>query len=548
MVEQNSHEEARSPRERIARIRTIVGRGFSYWKGSLLLLLLGGAVAIVAAMHAQRVYRSECTVFAKPRIRTDERDDSGTSPEAMARQAARLKDMLTTRGRLESAIKTFHLYPETLAGKTMLDAVEQMKPHVGFRALEGAQYVISFDGNDPDAVKDVTQYLSDTLIGDYASGDLDDLKQEADFLAQEEERSLTGLEEATKALTIFLADHPEFALEAKQAAQTPFGPSPNAGIPLMPKLPRDAAAITDPELAALYRERSRLEGEVRSAAAIARGLPPGTASSKQLDEQIVQAQVETDAAAKRVAETQADLASKSNLTEDHPDMRAARLAADAAARRLHEAKVQLAALQQLKASGAGASLPDASHVAPEIAEKLKQVDAQILARRAQVKPRPASAARSADPEPSSSSRVAVAAPSSPVVSAVVELETDWQRLLRALNDAKSRHDDVKTRTERAKLALEAARAQASERMAILDPPFRPTHPSKGGRTNAAITGMALALLLAIAYATVRVTLDDRLIDADDVRALGVTPVLGVVPRLEAAPSRSSKEAHDDAAA
>ena len=43
------------------------------------------------------------------------------------------------------------------------------------------------------------------------------------FLDEEERASLTGLESATRALTIFLAAHPEFAPEAKQATATAFG-------------------------------------------------------------------------------------------------------------------------------------------------------------------------------------------------------------------------------------------------------------------------------------------------------------------------------------
>jgi uncharacterized protein involved in exopolysaccharide biosynthesis len=126
---------------------------------------------------------------------------------------------------------------------------------------------------------------------------------------------------------------------------------------------------------------------------------------------------------------------------------------------------------------------------------------------------------------------------------VVELETEWQRLLRALSDTRAHHDDLKLRAQRARLALEAAHAQASERMAIVDPPYRPTHPSKGGRTNIALAGLAMALLLAVAYASARASLDDTLIDADDVDALGLAPVLGVVPKL----GLTAKEAPVDAA-
>jgi uncharacterized protein involved in exopolysaccharide biosynthesis len=537
MVEQKRHDEARSPRERIARLRTVAARGKSYWRGSLAVLLLGGGIAFTVAVNVQRVYRSECTVFAKPRIRTDDRDDTSTSPLELSRQSGRLKDMLTTRARLEGAVRKFGLYPETTSTKTMLDAVEQMKPHVGFRALDGAQYVISFDGSDPQMVQNVTGYLADSLIGEFAAGDLSVLQREADFLGEEEQGALTGLEGATRALTLFLASHPEFALEAKQAAATPFGafaPNPAAGIPLLPKSSADAAT-TDPELAALLRERSRLDGEARTAAAVARGLAPAyppsargassrDASKRPLEDPIAQAQTELESAAKRVAETQADLASKSNLTEDHPDMRAARMAADAAARRLHEARVKLGALQQIAAPGARADL---SQTPPELAEKLRQIDALIAARRAR-------AASSAAPDSQS--------PAAPLAKTVVDLETEWQRLLRALNEAKSNHEALKLRTERAKLALEAARSQASERMAVIDPPYRPTHPSKGGRTQVAVGGLAMAYLLAIAYAALRVALDDTLFDAEDVEALGVVSVLGVVPHIASA---SRKELHRD---
>jgi uncharacterized protein involved in exopolysaccharide biosynthesis len=518
-------------RDRLARGRARIRRALGYWRGVAVLCAVGGALSVAFASRVVHAYRSESTVFARPRIRTDDRDDSSMSPDQMLRQAARLKDMLTTRSRLETVIKRFHLYGETVAHRTMLDAVEEMKPHVGFRSLEGAQYVISFDGDDPDTVQKVTEYLSKSLIEDYAAADLEDLHREADFLAREEDRSLGGLEESTRALTVFLAAHPEFAMEAKQAA-SPFGVNPTAGIPLMPKPNPLAAPVMDPELAALYRERVRLEGEVRASTVSDGGVAQATASGRELSVAIAQAQAQVEAAAKRVAEAQADLASKSNLTDDHPDMRAARLTADAAARQLHEANAALASLQQRKATGA--ALPP-SLAPPEIADKLRRIDGELAVRHA-------ARARTS----SSSAGEGAGSGPNPAVTAVVELETEWQRLLRALNEAKADHDDLKLRAERAKLALEAARAQASERMAIVDPPYRPTHPSKGGRANAAAAGLAMTLLLGVAYASARVALDDTLLDADDVEALGLVPVLGVLPELGGGRKAGSKELSVDA--
>jgi len=543
MAEQKGHEETRSPRERLARICTLMRRGLGYWRGMVVIGVVGAVLAVFFAMQVKRVYRSECTIFVKGGMRTrgeGENETPDTSMEAMTRQEARLKDMLTTRARLEGAIRTFHLYPQTVASRTMLDAVEGMKPHVGFRSIEGAQYVISFDGDSQDQVFEVTQYLADSLIDDYAEGDLRDLEREAEFLAQQEHASLSGLEDATKALTEFLATHPEFAVEAQQAASTPFGASAAAaGIPFMPRSSKHASATpapvpSDPELAALWRERARLEAEARNASTAARGMsPPPFASAKQVDDQIGQAQGEVEAAAKHVAETQADLASKSNLTEDHPDMRAARMAAEAAARRLHESKVKLEALQQLKANGAQAPTP--IDVPSGLADKLRSIDAQITARRAQLeKNAPDGKDAAAVPPP----------PHQAPVPPVVELETEWQRMLRALGDARSHHDDLVSRAERSRLALEAARANAKQRVAIVDPPFRPTHPTKGGRANAAIAGLALTMLVAMGYATLRVTLADSLVDADDVVALGIVPVLGTIPRIP----RNTEASNDRVAA
>jgi hypothetical protein len=531
--QQIRHGEARgaiAARERVARMRTLAVRGLTYWKGAVAILILGAAVSVGIAESLHPVYRAECTVFAKARIHTDDRDDGAPSPDQVLRQAARLKDMLTTRGRLESAIKMFGLYPETLANKSMQDAVEEMKPHVGFRSLEGALYVISFDGPGPYTVQKVTEYLSDSLIDDYAASDVDDLRRDADFLTKEEESSLDGLEEATRALTAFLAAHPEFAIEAKQAA-TPFGPSQTAGIPLLPKVRAEGPA--DPELAALYREHNRLDSEVHGAAAFGTGAPLTLSSNKQIDDQLAQSQAEVEAAAKRVAEAQADIAAKSNLTEDHPDMRAARMAAAAAARQFHEAKVTYASVQQLKATGTLQA--DPMRVPPEIAEKLRQVDTQISARRGRL-------AKSRD------SSAAADRPTNPEVRSVVELETEWQRLLRALGEARSHHDDLKVRSERSKLALSAARVKANEQMAVVDPPFRPTHPSKGGRTKAALAGLVMTLLLSVGYATARVAVDDTLLDGDDVEGLGILPVLCVVPKLAPRVRGRSKEASGDAAA
>jgi capsular polysaccharide biosynthesis protein len=67
-------------------------------------------------------------------------------------------------------------------------------------------------------------------------------------------------------------------------------------------------------------------------------------------------------------------------------------------------------------------------------------------------------------------------------------------------------------------------------MVIVDPAYKPTHPSKPSRSLIAGGGLAGAILLAICVALALALLDDRLYDRVDVESLGAVPLLAVVPR------------------
>jgi hypothetical protein len=552
-----------SLREKMARYRSLARRGLGYWKLALLLFVVGCGIALGVAMNVKRTYRSECVILVKPGIVLNTSNED--SPEVRSQKlAARLKDALTLRSKLESAIKKFKLYARTVDGKGMLDAVDEMRPHVGFRARDSGTFVVSFDATEEDGrstqdlVRDVTQFLAEELIEEYASGNLGDLKMRADFLAKEQSKAEADLEKATRALTMFLSVHPEFAMEAKQqAAASPFGlaPNPAVGIPLLPSQkdggraapkqpPIDPALAalyaSDAQLGALYRQRARLEAEIKSAAPASSAPTPApaqTASIQALQEQITAAQAEVEAAAKRAAEAQADVMSKqATLAPEHPDMKAAVVAADAAARQLALAKGKLASLQaQLRAAQQPAQPKDApvDTVSAELAQKIKEVNGQIAAREAELKrgaPVSTAPAASASGAPGST-----AAPPEPAVSPLVALESDWQRLLRTLSDARTTNEALKKQYTDAQMQVKAAEAAANDLMSVIEQAYRPSHPSKGGRTPAAIAGFAAALFVALLYMAARVAFDDTIVDATDVESLQLIPVLGVVPKLRLKP-------------
>lgn len=520
---------ALTPRERLERARVVAKRALSYWKGASVLFILGCVVSLVVALNMRRIYRSECVVLVRPAMKTDERDDS-PSDRAM-KLAPKLKDTLLTRTRLEPIIREFSLYPKTVEAKGMIDAVEEMRLHIGFRGRDSETFVISFEDDDPERTRVVTQKLAESTMDEFRKSNLSSSKQQAEFIGAEQKRAEDALENANRQFATFLAAHPEFAAETRQST---FGVAPGMSASPMamgmvpPASPAPGIAASqnapDAQLASLFRQKARLENEARSRAAQGGGSVPVTDSVANLTKA-------RDEAARRAAQSQADLADKlTRFTDQHPDVVAARTQVDAAGRSLHSIEAQLESAKK------GGGIPSES-IAPDIQRRLEEVHRQIGARHAEIAKRKNAVA--AAPTPADKAAVAAAAVAEEPMNPLVALETEWQRLLRATSDAKAAHDDLARRMERATLRASATEATGDGQMEIIDPAYKPTRPARGGRTNAALVGLGLATFVALGFAFARVATNDILMDSHDVEALHVIPVLGVVPRLPPSPSGPS---------
>ncbi|WP_394843234.1 hypothetical protein LZC95_40060 [Pendulispora brunnea] len=510
-----------TPRERMERARVVARRAATYWKSAAALFVLGAIISVAVAMNLTRIYRSECVVLVRPAINTGEREESPS--ERAMKLAPKLKDTLLTRTRLEPVIREFNLYPKTVESKGMIDAVEEMRLHVGFRGRDSETFVISFEDEDADRTRAVTQRLAESTMEEFRKGNLSTSKQQAEFLSVEEKRAEEALETANRQLATFLAAHPEFAAETRQGglagqAGAGFGAAVQAP-PLMPGIVA-AQHSTDPQLASLYRQKARLENEMRARA------NPGAAPT--VNDSVANLAKARDEAARRAAQAQADLADKvTRFTDQHPDVIAARSQVDAAARTLQAAEANLEAAKK----GDNKGQADVAQVAPDLQKRVEEVQRQIAQRQAEVAKHGAGA-------PSAAADSAKAAPAPEPTNPLVLLETEWQRLLRATSDAKSSHDDLARRMDRASLRASAAEATGDAQMEIIDPAYRPTRPARGGRTNAALIGLSLTMFLAVGFAFARVATNDTLIDAYDVELLRMIPVLGTIPKLPPSPSSS----------
>ena len=504
-------------RERIERAKSLALRARSYWKGTFLVLFVVVGATLAYALQIKRTYVSECVILVKPNLKTEEQE---SAQERAVRLAPKLRDTLLTRSRLEPIIREFQLYPTTVEHRSINDAVEEMGKHIGFKGRDSETFVISFEDDDPDRARVITQRLAETTMADFRRANASTTQQQADFLNNELSRAENDLEEANHALASFLAAHPEFAADN---ATSPFGGRPQAGtFPPPQALPAPTPAPSpnaDPQLATLLRQKARLEAELRAAGQVTPPAPNETITS------LTRAR---DEAARRVAQAQADLAEKrTRLTDQHPDMVAAKAQADTAAAALRTAEAQLEA-----AKSAQAPPTPTGAAQTELQAKLTELNGEIANRQRELARRGPSS-----PTVPAPSGAAGALPSARIepVHPVVALETEWARLLRAVGDARAVQEDLRRRSERARLKASATEASRAGQMEIIDPAYKPTQPKKG-RRNTAMAGFGLAFVLAIAYAAGRVLSDDTMYDPADVEALRLIPVLGVIPRLPPPPS------------
>lgn len=512
-----------TPGERIARLVTLAKRGRRFILGALVVLTLGLALSAYFAVTSKRNFASECTIA----IRNIPRPDGGEG-ESTIHRTARVKDMVVERARLEGAIRKFGLYAKIVETRDVVEAADAMRSHVGVRARESGRYVITFDSDEVDGadtrtlVRDVTQYLSETLADDFVSGGVREFRNQAAFLEKEVATANKNIDDAIGKVTVFLGAHPEFAAEIPPGGGVGVaGPGPKKpgapGTATSPPKPEDPAMTalrnSDPVLGALWRQRARLEADIKASAAPETPTPaPAPGVSREA------AATRVELAKKRFAEASADLQAKQlKLTEEHPDMKAARSTAAAAAQELRDARAQLAAIDaSTPGADAGAKAESEEQV------KLKEVIAQIVAREGVLM------ASIAKHEP---------APAPGVDDAGADdagrgsLETDWQRLLRTLADAKSQRDVVKQRFESAQLAANGAEVGKGDIVSIVEPAFRPLRPSKAKRLMIALAGGFSSVAAALCWILARIALDGRIFDQGDIEALGVAPVMGVIPTV-----------------
>ncbi|AUX31793.1 MULTISPECIES: hypothetical protein [Sorangium] len=510
-----------TPRERLDRAISVLGRVRMYWRGMAALIAVGLSISLALALATKRVWRSEATILYRETIQTG-RDPQSSTARA-ARLGPKLKDTLIARGTLAGVIEAFGLYPEKTA-RSMVEAVEEMKSHVGFRAQSSDTYVISFTHDDPLVAQQVAARLTQILIDDYRRDSLGAATMTRDFLRRELAEASAKVDEASRALATFLAKNPQFQWGLNDS---PYAPAPQ---PLgSPGAPAPAAARSsppprpmDPQLAALERQLARVEALL----GVARS--PAAAPGQPLPPSVVDAQRARDAAAAALVSAETALAEKlSTVTSIHPD-------AIAAKRRVEAARSQLAAAESalglVRAGLTEVPRGEAGELTPSRRAALSAERSALLRQIAGLRARAGGGRAAAAGE----ARRAPAGPGADPEERVIELETEWHRLRLDLERAREYLKAVQANERAADLSADAAENKSETELDVLDPAYLPSRPDRG-RGRVFFAGAAVTFFFALGVAGARVLLNDTLYDGGDIHALGGPALLAAMPELPPQP-------------
>ncbi|WP_437759364.1 hypothetical protein [Sorangium sp. So ce1389] len=531
-----------TPRERLDRAISVLGRVRMYWRGAAAMIAVGLSISLALALATKRAWRSEATILYRETIQTG-RDPQSSTARA-ARLGAKLKDTLTARGTLAGVIEAFGLYPEKTA-RSMVEAVEEIKNHVGFRAQSSDTYVISFTHDDPHVAQQVAARLTQILVDDYRRDSLGAATMTRDFLRRELAEASAKVDEASRALATFLARNPQFQWGLNDSpyapAPQPLGP-PGAPAPAAARAaPASPARPVDPQLAALERQLARVEALL----GVARS--PAAAPGQPLPPSVVEAQRARDAAAAAVAAADAALAEKlTTVTPIHPDAIAAKRHAEAARSQLAAAE---SALGLARAGLTGVPRDEARALTPARRAALEAERSALLRQIAGLRARGGGGVRAAaggearrGPAGGEGGRGPAggeggrgpAGGDQGAEERVIELETEWHRLRLDLERAREYLKTVQANERAADLSADAAENKSETELDILDPAYLPSRPDRG-RGRVFFAGAAVTFFFALGVAGTRVLLNDTLYDGGDIHALGGPSLLAEMPELPACP-------------
>lgn len=319
--------EQRTVRDQLDRAVSIAMRSLRFRWYAALVLLLGTVISLAVALLKPRMYTSETLIVYREGIGARQVLGTDQAVDAAQKLALKLKEVVLSRTRLQKIIDEFHLYPAVVDKRGYVEAVDEMRKNIGFRAKDGETFGLSYTGIDPDQAQKVTARMAQDLLEEHSRSRLEAAGDTKEFLDVKKRLSDEDLRDKESALATFIAKHPEFAREANGV---------NAGTDSGLAVRASAKSVkqpADPQLAALERQSQRLQERL--------GMPVHKKAPPDADPKLVAARNDAENELKKA---QADYAEKSaEFTEEHPDVRSAKARMKAAESKLRHANDALTA-------------------------------------------------------------------------------------------------------------------------------------------------------------------------------------------------------------
>lgn len=493
-----------TPREKLDRLLQYVVRARRYWWLAAGLIVLGGALSVAFAMSRPRVYQSAAVIFYQERIQTSLLQNRDVS--TMHRNIGeRYRELLLARSSLAEIVRdpALNPFPDVLAKDGEDAAVEELRLAIRFAPRGASTFIISYQDSEPARAQAVTARLTELLQAKEAKIRLEQAEATASFAENLRTKEVETLRQYQSALNQFLANHPEFAIDAAE------GQGEGASIRAMQGDRNRARTPAETALQALERQRTRIRARIANPDAPPPAPEPRvrTRTPEQLaaEQQVNEAQRELDAAERALADALA------RFTERHPDAVKARGRVDAARSRLAAARAAVPPDPREPAAVVTGPVDRA-----QLERELADVERQIAAERARQRGAPAPAA----------------GPSS-TASWVVQLEDEYQRLKLDVDEQRERVQNLASSAFRSKLEAEQRAAEEGASLAVVDPAFRPLKPVGKGKKLVVLAGLAVFTMLGCGLALGLAVIDDRIYRRSDLDLLDVAPTLAVIPRARA---------------
>lgn len=488
--------------EMLEGILAFVKRSFMFWKRSTFVFLVVALASIPGVFLKARIYRSETVVLYQENIKA-EALTGGENGDNARRVGARLRETLLSRASLEPIVKSIPRYNALAERRGMVDAVDELRGHIGFKAREGDTFEIGYEAPSPQEAQDVTRRLGDLIVEEAAKQRNEQSKATRDYLEAQSKQNKQKTDEAQAALSSFLGQHPEFyRLLPPGAGGTATVPGAPGGGGFAP-IPTAPPGTKDPVLFSMEAEAASIQRQLRAAKEGSSSPTPAAPAHEESQE---------------TKDARRDLEEKQRqFTDQHPDVLAAK-------RRLASA---------LAADAKRAPPPSPTPAAPtgKLSEAEKeQLEARLRDLRIAIAKHRSGHPTTPPPVTSASAAGTVHAPTAPPTPTAVALEVEFRRLQREVESLKENQRQLDDKLFKAGLTAGASVNDRNIQVKILDPAYLPVHPSSKPRSTMLAMYLAAAFICAALLALVSARLDDRIHAKADLEVLDILPVVGVIPR------------------